>query len=106
MSSALHGSWHFGCACLSSFPHNIGCGMSLSLRITAPSREEKIQRGPEVSQDSSNAEGGAVRLAGKCCTDPGTEKWPGTDVGGRTMRNWPEMTLLSVYTAEGCNGAE
>lgn len=80
--------------------------MSLSLGITAPSREEKIQRGAEVSQDSSKAEGGAVRLAGKCCTDPGTEKWPGTHVGGRTMRNWPEMTLLSVYTAEGCNGAE
>lgn len=49
--------------------------MSLSLSITAPSREEKIQRGPEVSQASSNAEGGAVRLAGKCCTDPGTVAW-------------------------------
>lgn len=80
--------------------------MSLSLSIRAPSGEEKIQRGPEVSQDSSNAEGGAVRLAGKCHTDSGTEKWPGTHIGGRTMRNWPELTLLSVYTAEGRNGAE
>lgn len=26
--------------------------------------------------------------------------------GERTPRNWPEQTLLPVYTPEGCNGAE